>query len=694
MKNILPAFVLVSLFWNSNLAFSQIKKDTLILSELIVKASPIHNSLQNNASSISIVTATDINKSDGIMLTPVLNKIAGVYMQQGALNTNRITIRGIGARTQFGTSRVKAYLDNIPLSSGEGETVIEDIDMGCIDKIEVIKGPNSTSFGAGLGGVIHLFSKETPLFESFAKSTSTYGSFGSVQQRLSAGYSNNNLNLFSSYSDLQSTGFRANSSYSRKSYNLFGKQKISLKGTLSFIGIFTRLKAFIPSSINETDFKNNPKRAASNWLAAQGYESYDKYVLGLGYNHQFSEKWTLKSSVFSNIKNAYEARPFDILEDETNTLGARLNLNYKDKLFRLPFEFSIGTEFSLEKYNYSLFKNLYLSSPGKGSVQGDQFSAVSQNRNYSDYFFQLNIWLSKKLSLETGIGLNATKYSTEDDFNPTLTKEKSSHDFGDVWSPRVGLSYKIAHGKNIFVSVNRGFSNPSVAETLTPEGEINTELKSEMGLNYELGFKGNWNNNKLYTEITFFSTQIKNLLVARRIAEDQYVGINAGASSHTGIEFFVNYKMLEAGKIYIDPYFSGAINNFKFKDFVDGNFDYSGNHLTGVPENQFNLGLDVRLKNNFSLNSSYRYVGKIPLNDSNSKYSENYTLLDLKVTYKFKVLKFINIMLNSGVNNLLNEKYASNILPNAVGFGNAAPRYYYPGNPVNYYGEFSVSYLF
>jgi iron complex outermembrane receptor protein len=42
-------------------------------------------------------------------------------------------------------------------------------------------------------------------------------------------------------------------------------------------------------------------------------------------------------------------------------------------------------------------------------------------------------------------------------------------------------------------------------------------------------------NNKLYTELTFFSTQITNLLVARRTAEDQYIGINAVSSHWDGI---------------------------------------------------------------------------------------------------------------------------------------------------------------
>ena len=83
------------------------------LSELVVKHTPIQNSIQNSAAAISIIGEKEINQNDGVILTSVLNKIPGVYMQQGALNTNRITIRGIGARTQYGTSRVKAYFDVI-----------------------------------------------------------------------------------------------------------------------------------------------------------------------------------------------------------------------------------------------------------------------------------------------------------------------------------------------------------------------------------------------------------------------------------------------------------------------------------------------------------------------------------------------------------------------------------------------------
>ena len=674
--------------------FSQIKKDTVALSEITLKGSPIKNMLQNVAVSVSVITSADINKSDGVTLTPVLNKISGVTMQQGALNTNRITIRGIGARSQYGTSRIKAYFDGIPLTSGEGETTIDDIDLASIEKIEIIKGPNSTSFGSGLGGVIQLFSRETPLLESFGKSTVTFGSFGLLQQRLSAGYSDSKTNVFISYSDLQSVGFRANSSYNRKSFNLHAKQKISSNGSLSFLGTFTQLKAFIPSSINETDLKNNPEKAAATWAAAQGFESYDKFMFGLGYDHQFSQKWSIQTSIFSNYKDAYETRPFNILDEKIISLGLRSNVNYKNRLFSLPFELSFGTELLTEKYGYSLSKNLYLSQPGQGSIQGEEFSAIKQNRNYSNYFLQMEFWISEKLHLETGVALNTTKYSLEDVYENNSVGQKMPFTFGNVWSPRVGFSYKISQGKNIFTSVSKGFSVPSVAETLTPEGQINTDLKPEIGWNYELGFKGNWLKNKVYTEVTFYTTQIENLLVARRTANDQFVGINAGSSSHTGFEFLVNYKLLELTQFQITPYFSGAVNNFKFKEFLDGDANYSGNQLTGVPEKQFNFGVDLNTKNGFSVNTSFRTMGKIPLNDSNTKYSERFALLDVKTTYVFKILKFITTELSAGVNNALDTKYAANILPNAVGFGTAAPRYFYPGNPVNFCGGFSAACIF
>lgn len=671
---------------------AQTIKDTTALSEVILIGSPIKNTMQKVASSVALISAKEINQTDGVILTPLLNKTAGVYMQQGTLNTNRITIRGIGARSQFSTNRVKAYFEEIPLSTGEGETTLEDIDLSVLNKIEIIKGPNSSSFGAGLGGVINLFGNQSSEENSFIKSSTTVGSFGLYKNSFSGQMSNSKTNLYANYSNLQSEGFRANSSYDRQSINLFGKHQLSEKGKLNFIGIATRLKAFIPSSINHTDFDNSPEIAAANWAAARGFESYDKLLLGIGYDYTFSEKWNWNSTVFSNFKEAYEPRPFDILEDNIVNFGVRSKLNYSDKILSLPTKMSVGTELLREKYTFSLYENLYQTQPEQGSIQGNKFSDANQNRNYVNLFLQMEMQLSSKLNLESGIAFNQTNYTQKDEFETdSTTKEKYS--FDAILSPRIGLSYQFSKGKNFYFSVSKGFSHPTVAETLTPEGELNPDILPEIGINYEIGFKGNFLSNKIYTEVNVYATTIKNLLVARRVAEDQYVGINAGESLHQGIEFLINGKLISTEKIQLNSYISGSFNHFEFVDFIDNDNDFSGNQLPSVPEFQWNFGLNFTAKS-LTFSTSYLTVGKMFLNDANSLSSQPYQLLDINTNYTFSIWKDLKANLQFGIQNSLDEKYAASILPNAVGFGNVAPRYFYPGNPRNYYGGMSLNYQF
>jgi iron complex outermembrane receptor protein len=671
----------------------QAKKDTTALSEIKITASPIVTRLQESTASIAIIEKSDIQKNDGVIVTSVLNKIAGVYMQQGALNTNRITIRGIGARTPFGTTRIKTYFDNIPLTNAEGESSIEDIDLETIGRIEIIKGPNATSFGAGLGGTIHLLTNNTAQQESFAKSNTTYGSFGLLKQSFSGGFAQERSSVYANYIHLQSDGFRQNSSYDRKSVHLQAKQQISLSGSLSFLGVYTKLKAFIPSSINETDFNNNPQKAAATWLAAKGFESYDKFLFGIGYEQELGNRWVLKSSIFTNYKKAFEPRPFDILDDQSASVGVRSTLNYKSMIFTVPFEMSIGTEMAFDSYRFSLFRNLYLSQPNQGSVKGNEFSTKKQNSSYQNYFVQMDFALSLNWHLETGLALNTTQYALEDLFG-TAAAPKLAYSFGTILSPRAGVSYSFTKNKTLFAAVSKGFSTPTVAETLTPAGQINTDLRPEIGWNYELGWKARGLNNKLYTEISFFSTQISNLLVARRTADDQYIGINAGESSHKGVELLLNYQLIKTAQWEVRAHLSAAVNHFRFKDFIDDKKDYSGNKLTGVPNAQWNLGVDLTTMSGFNLTTSYLSVGKIPMNDQNLKYTDAYSVLDCKASYAFTILKNIKATLSTGVNNLTNSRYAASILPNAIGFGTAQPRSYYPGNPRNYYGGLAVSYLF
>lgn len=686
------SFVVLLLFLSLSKLTAQVKTDTTQLSEVKISAGIINTKHQNSAISISEISARDLNQTDGVIITSALNNISGVTMQQGNLNTNRITIRGIGARSQFSTNRIKAYFDEIPLTNAEGESVVEDIDVETIGGISVLKGPNNSIYGSGLGGVL-LF-KSKAISNSFAKTTTQLGSFGLWRQNVSAGFKNKNTNLSINYNHLESDGFRDNSNYNRDAINLTGSLQLNDKSSLSFISIFTQLKAFIPSSINETDFNNNPEIAAANWAAAQGFESYDKAIFGLNYELNFTPNWQWTTSVFGNYKNAYEPRPFNILADDTKAIGLRSLIKHQSKLWTHQTNWTIGTELMTEDFTFSLFENLFQSQPGNGSIQGDEFAKINQRRKYINLFINQETTINNKLFLEAGLSLNSTSYNLKDEFPNAENSNREDFSFNTVIMPRFGVSYKLNTDFNLFASVSNGFSVPSVAETLTPEGQINTDLKPERGWNYEVGMKSQLFNKNLYAELTLYSLQIENLLVARRVAEDQFVGINAGESSHKGAEISLKYKARLSEQIELYPYFTGSFNRFRFKDFVDGDNDFSGNKLTGAPNYQWQTGIDLQTTFGFSLFASVLNVGEIPLNDANALFSDAYTLTNLKAMYQFMLFKNVSAQVTAGVNNLFDVNYAASILPNAVGFGNTMPRFFYPGAPINYYGSVSLVYGF
>ncbi|MDT0686092.1 TonB-dependent receptor [Autumnicola psychrophila] len=664
------------------------------LSEVVVRSTIIPNELQEVPASVGLLTENDLRRTDATALMDNFNYVPGMYVNQGALNTNKINIRGIGARSQYSTNRIQAYFDGIPMTTAEGELTLDDIDQESLERVEIIKGPTSSIYGAGLGGSINLYSANPEAQGTTGKVNYQLSSFNTSKKTVLASHSSENTSFFANYSHLKSDGYRENGEYDRKSALVNAKLLTSENNSLSFLANFTQLKAFIPSSLNEEDFINDPETAAYTWGASEGYESYDRGLLGLAYTHQFSENFDNTTSIYMNFRNGYEPRPFDILKEERLSAGARTKFNLNTNIGDLASQLSFGAEYYNEWYEIGTFENLFEDFTDQGSVRGARLSNNEQVRNYANFFGQISLEITENWNAEAGFNINTTGYTLTDLYAEDEVDQTGDYRFNTIFSPRIGTTYEVAPGKNIYASISHGFSTPTVAETLTPEGQINTDLEPETGINYEIGFKGNWLNNRLYTEVALYSIQIENLLVAQRIGQDQYVGVNAGKTDHNGIEFLAQYNFDFGAGITGKPYVNAAFNFFEFDEFINEDVDNAGNELPGVPKSTVNLGLDLSTAWGLTFYSNYRAVGEIPLNDSNSEYTDSYELVNLKAVYSLNVSDYFEINFNAGINNVLDEHYAASVVTNAVGFGGAAPRYYYPGNPRNYFGGVGVRYNF
>lgn len=670
------------------------KTDSLIngtlLQEVRISGMHINDSLMNTPASIGILSDKNLQSNNHSDISTIMNTLSGVFMQTSNLTTNRISIRGIGARTPYGTNKIRAFYGSIPLTSGDSETTIEDIDIENISQIEVVKGPLSSVYGAGLGGAILVNPKISEKIGNQATISTTYGSFNLIKNSINYSGATQSSSVNLNYHKLQTDGWRDNSAYDREGITLSGELFRKENSKLTYFSNYTWLKAFIPSSIDKKTFDENPKAAAATWAAAKGYKQYESVLGGLSYDWKISDHINNSTSIFVNYKDNYEPRPFDILAQYTFASGARTQFSGHFNIGKIQSRFIAGAEYFNDRYAGRTLQNLYKNNNDLGSLEGDLITANNQTRQFYNAFAQLRLEFSQQFELQTGLNVNQTSFEL-DHVHPQPNQQQ--YQYNAIWAPQASLLYKPDRFKTIYASASRGFSLPSVEETLTATGAINPEIKPESGYNYEIGGKFYFFNKSLYTEIAVYRMEIADLLVTQRIADDQYVGVNAGKTLHQGIEFSANYNWILKAFI-LKPYIAVSIGNYKFVEFNDRGTDFSGNALTGVPANKISAG--ARLETHFGLYfaSDFLFVDQMPLNDANAVYSDAYRLLNLKSGYIFTIFNQLNAEISGGINNVANEKYASLILPNATGFGNAQPRFYYPGLPVNYYGNIAVRYAF
>ena len=640
-----------------------------ILDDIVINSNFYSKKLKDNNTSTSIIDDIEFRKNEGEFLINSLNQITGVYSHSAGYNTNRITIRGMGSRSPYSTNKIKSYLNNIPLSNGVGETTIEDFGIDILDQIEINKGPNSSIYGSGLGGNIIL--KTSKNFEKTVKIKSILKSFNTYQNSISVSRKINRLNLLLNFEKLKSDGYRDNNTYDNNRFFASVNYEINEDYVIDLIHFYNSADALIPSSLSLENFINDPSSAAFSWRNVEGGEDYNRSLTGLTFNSK-KNKYSSSTTLFYKTFNNDENRPFNYLIEESDSYGFR----HIGKFPLNSFDFSYGLEYSDENYLFSTWDEY-------GSNNQSIISQQTQNRKNYNYFLQLDKSF-KNSFLTIGIGSNKINYDWVDETESTSLSYKTKA----IISPRISYNHNLDK-ISIFGNISHGFSSPNIDETLDENGIVNPDIKPETGWNYEVGIIGSTNDNSLSYNLGLYFMDIKNLLVAQRTSFDTFTGVNAGRTTHPGLEATVNFPLFRGKNLTIT-----SSNNFSkywyiFKDFNNRGTDYSQNKLTGVPSHTIYSKIMINLKN-YLAQISFQNVGKIPMNDSNELFTDSYSVIDLKLSRLYSI-KNLGINISTGINNLFDTRYASGIVINARGFSGREPRFYYPGLPRNYFISLSIS---
>ncbi|WP_439649296.1 TonB-dependent receptor family protein [Lentiprolixibacter aurantiacus] len=666
-------------------------RDTVTQLEEVILYDPIQRNTSLGITPSSIIREKAFQNHSPVDLQSSINQISGVYVLSGALNTNRITIRGVGARTPFGTDKLRLYFNGIPVTNGTGSSTMEAFDLENLASVEVIKGPKGTAYSSSLGGAILLNTKSSERRETRLQTSFTLGSYNLQKNNTLFSLSDEHWVLDLNYNRLRTDGYRENNSFERDGLLLNAGYKFNNDSQISLLVNYIDYTAQIPSSLGATAFAEDPTQAAFTWAQAQGFEANRYTLVGLSYSNKLTDKLKYEHSIFYTYLDHYEPRPFNILDEFTNGYGFRsVFRGNMGKLSRMNYTF--GAELYKDEYNWGTYENLYRDNNGEGSLQGEQLSDNKEYRRQFNAFATLHIPFSKAFTAQLGLNINKTVYDFRDLFNIGASSRSARRNFDIIALPSLDVQYNVGKGNSLYANISRGFSNPSLEETLTPDGVINPDIRQETGMNYELGTKIYSSNGKFWMTASLFRMNIKNLLVAERVGDDQFIGRNAGRTRHQGLELDMNLLLNLSNSLDFIPFLSYSLSDHSFVEFLDAGEDFSGNPLTGVPKHRANFGLRIKNNEGFYWNNTFQYVDEIPLRDDNSLTSDSFTVYNTRMGIQKKLGSSFRVNLNAGVNNVFNVRYAQSVLINAASFGGNEPRYFYPGNDRNFYANISLNY--
>ena len=683
--------ILALVFFPFSLFAQTVQTDTLLsqsLPEVVVKAYEQNRRLSEVAAPVGVVGQQQLQRYGIVSILPAMNSIPGVRMEERSPASYRLNIRGSSLRSPFGVRNVKVYWNGIPFTDPGGNTYLNQLSPYSFSSLEIIKGPASSLYGAGTGGVV-LINSFPDHYTNRVSLNYTRGSYGSDNLSALVVTGKESFQNKVSYTHQNSDGYRQQSAMRRDVISWDTRISGSEKQELNAQVLYGDLYYQTPGALTEAEYRANPKSARPAAGAFPGAVQnraaiYQKtFWSGLHYRYDFNGHWQNSSAVygaFTQLRNPairnYERR----LEPN---FGGRTTLSYQTNWKKTGLKIIAGAEAQQGFATIKVYKNK------NGQADSLQTDDEVNSR-------QLAVFAQSELSFESGIivtaGLSVNKTAVLFNRLSIVPSFQYTSRYNNELAPRVSLLKKAGSHVSVYALVSRGFSPPTVAELLPSTSVINTGLQAEQGINWEAGAKTNWMGNRLQLDVNAFYFRLKSAITQRRDASGADYFINAGNTKQQGIETAISYQSRRKGERFFAQWaawFNHTGNYFRYQDFKQLNQDLSGKRIPGVAAQTIAAGMELRLRPGFYANANYFYSSRIALNDANTAYASPYHLLGCKAGYKQAFGKHVSTDLFLTGDNLLDQTYSLGNDINAAG-----NRYYNPAPGVNYMAGASFQYSF
>jgi iron complex outermembrane recepter protein len=681
----------VSSLFMGSMVFAQSSMESDKLEELIVTSSRVEKSLLDLPSAITVVGKDDIQLGrQQLGLDESLNRVPGLFSQNRYNFTQdlRISIRGFGARANFGIRGIKVFVDGIPSTLADGQSGVDDVDLGSAERIEVIRGPSSSLYGSSSGGVISLFTEdgtETP----FVEAGITIGEYDQHKYQFKVGGQHEKLNYLVNASHLTMDGYRDNSEVEHSLINSKFRYDFDDSSSLTMIvNAADSPTANDAGGITAADIATDPSQAQPRNLASNSGEEFDQQKIGFVYRKTLDEKHQF------SLRNYYLWKDFQtflpigthirfvaddgVVEFDRFFFGGGGQYTYTDTLFGRPNRFTAGFDIDVQEDDRQRFLN---NAGVKGALSFDQFEKAE---SYG-FYFRNEFAISNTLELTVGGRYDMLDMSVDDRFLANAD-QSSKLDFNE-FSPTVGLNWTASPTLHLYANYAKSFETPTFTELANPARDtgFNIDLggfnnvRAQTADSFEIGAKGNLYD-RMYFDVAFYTMQIDDEISNVSTIGSRGVFTNAdtdrkGLEASMVVDIFEGLQ-LTAAYTYSDFEFDNVISNTALE----------GNDLPGLPENQFFAELAYTHDSGLYVVWDFLYIDKFFANNANTTINKSSSVANIRAGYRHQMGNW-EVSPYIGLNNMFDENYNSNVRVN--GFGG---RLFEPAPDLNAYGGLTIRY--
>lgn len=628
---------------------------------------------------VGVNTESQIQRArPGLGLDEALRGIPGVQVDNRfnyALG-ERISIRGFGARAQFGVRGIKVLVDGIPATLPDGQTTLNHVDLGFLRRAEVIRGPASALYGNAAGGVIQLQSEEPPPVPIGQEFGVIAGGDGLLRIHSTTGGQSGRVSYLLNAARLAYDGYREFSAAENLHLNArlgYRTERDELRLLVNAVDY----DAENPGSLSDSLLRVDRSRAFANNVRQRTGEEGRQGQLGATWRRTLNEG-ELELSGYALMRRIDNPIPPVIIDLERAAGGVRALFRSVIPLGGREMGWTVGAETDLQRDDRRNFAN---RGGERDTLSLDQRERVTN----LGAFAQLATELAPRLNLLGGVRYDYFRFRADDRFVREDNPDDSGDRTLDAVSPSLGVTYEAADALHLYANVATSFETPTTTELANRAsgvGGFNPDLEPQEAVSYEAGAKGRLPGMVTY-QVAAYRAEVDNQLIPFEVPDvpGRQFFRNAGSAVHQGVEAGLAVAplrelLLRATYTYTDA---------RFDVYRTENASFDGNRVPGIAPHRAELILSYMMPSGWFADAEGRYTSRIQANDANTASSPSYTLVDLRAGLEEVRIGRTLVSPFAGITNLFDETYNTSVAINAFG-----RRFFEPGPGRTFYAGLNL----